>query len=111
MKDQATEAKIKKYEEKKKSKPILKIMDAKHADSEVICAALDALKNIADEDAVNHITHYLDHEDAAVRLAACKAGIAIGTEYMNTRVRHQLSIEKDPETKKAIQEAFNNRTK
>lgn len=107
MSDQSTIEKIKKLEAKKKSAAIIKLMDAKHADSDVICAGLDALSTIGDEDSVNHITHFLDHENAAVRLKACKAGIAIGTEYMKTRVRYQLGSETDPATKQAIQEAFN----
>ena len=51
--------------------------------------------------------YFLDDENKEVRLAACKAAISIGTEYMKTRVRHQLSMEKDPEVKKQIQDAFN----
>lgn len=107
MSDQNTIDKIRKLEGKKKSAGIIKLMDSKHADTALICAGLESLSKIADEDSVNHITHYLDHEDPAVRLAACRAGISIGTEYMRTRVRYQLSAEQDPETKKAIQEAFN----
>lgn len=101
--------KISTLEAKRKSKAIIKLMEGKHADSGLICAALKALANIKDEDSVNQITHYLGHENNAVRLAACKAGISINTEYMNTRVRHQLSIEQDLATKQAIQEAFNAR--
>lgn len=107
MSDQSTIEKIKKLEAKKKSGNIIKLMDSKHADTDIICTALDSLAKIGDEDAVNHITHYLDHEDPKVRLAACRAGIGIGTEYMKTRVRYQLSAEQDPSTKAAIQEAFN----
>ena len=98
--------KIKKLEEKRKSAGIIKLMDSRHADTEVICAALDALSAIADEDSLNRITHYMEHETPAVRLAACRAGLKVGTEYMNTRVRYQLSAEQDAEVKKAIQEAF-----
>ena len=53
------------------------------------------------------ITHYLEHEDAKVRVAACKAALVIDTEYMKTRVRHQLMVETDPEAKKQMQEAMN----
>lgn len=107
MSDQSTIEKIKKLSGKKKSGGIIKIMHGKHADSEILCTALNALAAIGDEDSVNQITHYLDHEEPDVRLAACKAGIAIGTSYMKTRVQHQLANEKDPDTKKAIQQAFN----
>lgn len=107
MSDESTIGKIKKLEGKKKSAGIIKLMDGKHADADVICAALESLVNIGDEDSVNHITHYLDHPDKRVRVVACKAGIRIGTEYMKTRVRYQLSAEQDPETKAAIQQAFN----
>lgn len=107
MSDQSTIEKIKKFEAKKKSGSIIKLMCGKHADSEVICISLEALANIGDEDSVNHITHYLDSEDPKIRAAACKAGISLGTEYMKTRVQYQLRTEQDPETKKAIQEAFN----
>lgn len=107
MSDQSTIEKIQKLESKKKSGGIIKLMEGKHVDSEVICRALEALSNIGDEDSVNEITHYLDHEDPKVRLAACKAGIGIDTEYMKTRVRYQLQAEQDADTKQAIQEAFN----
>lgn len=93
MSDQSTEKKIKKWEAKKKSDKIIDVMSAKHTDAEVLQAGLAALAAIGDEDSVNHITHYLDYESPAVRLAACKAGISIGTEYMKTRVQHQLTCE------------------
>ena len=68
MNDQKEEAKIAKCAEKKKSGPIIKLM-AK-ADNEVLVKALGALGQIGDEDSANNITHYLDHSDKAVRLAA-----------------------------------------
>ena len=105
MNDQKEEAKIAKYAEKKKSGPIIKIMEK--ADSEVLIEALKALGGIADEDSANKITHYLDHQDAKVRVAACQAALVIDTEYMKTRVRHQLAVEQDGDAKKQIQEALN----
>ena len=105
MNDQREEAKIEKYAEKKKSGPIIKIMDK--ADTEVLVDALGALGRIGDEDSANRITHYLDHPDAKVRVAACKAALVIDTEYMRTRVRHQLAVEQDAEAKKEMQEALN----
>ena len=105
MNDQREEAKIEKYAEKKKSGPIIKIMDK--ADTEVLIEALKALGGIADEDSANKITHYQDHPDAKVRVAACKAALVIDTEYMKTRVRHQLAVEQDADAKKQIQEALN----
>ena len=54
MNDQKEEAKIAKYAEKKKSGPIIKIMEK--ADSEVLIEALKALGGIADEDSANKIT-------------------------------------------------------
>lgn len=107
MSDQSTIEKIKKLEEKRKSAGIIKLMDSKHAGTDVICAALESLANIGDEDSFNRITHYLEHESPEVRVAACRAGIKIGSDYMITRVRYQLSAEQDPEAKKAMQEAFN----
>lgn len=104
-------AKINKMQSKKKSGEIIKIMKSKHVDNEVLCAGLKALGEIRDEDSVNNITHYLGHADSNVRITACKAGIAIGTEYMKTRVRYQLSVETDPVTKQAIQKAFNEQFK
>lgn len=65
MSDQSTEEKIKKWEAKKKSGKIIDVMSAKHTDAEVLQAGL----------------------------AACKAAISIGTEYMKTRVQHQLACE------------------
>lgn len=105
MNDQKEEAKIAKYAEKKKSGPIIKIMEK--ADSEVLIEALKALGGIADEDSANKITYYLDHPDAKVRVAACQAALVIDTEYMKTRVRHQLAVEQDGDAKKQIQEALN----
>ena len=102
MNDQKEEAKIAKYAEKKKSGPIIKIMEK--ADSEVLIEALKALGGIADEDSANKITHYLDPK---VRVAACQAALVIDTEYMKTRVRHQLAVEQDGDAKKQIQEALN----
>lgn len=107
MSEQKTIEKITKMKERKKSGGIIKLMSSKHADAETVCAALEALAEIGDEDSVNEITHYLDHPDSNIRITACRSAIRIGTEYMKTRVRYQLSAEKDVETKKAIQEAFN----
>lgn len=107
MNDQSTIDKIKKLEGKKKSAGIIKLMESKHTDNAIICAGLESLAHIADEDSVNHITHYLDHSDPSVRLAACRAGIAIGTEYMKTRVHYQFVSEQDPQTKEAIKQAYN----
>lgn len=42
-----------------------------------------------------------------MRVAACKAALVIDTEYMKTRVRHQLAVEQDADAKKQIQEALN----
>ena len=64
MSDQSTEEKIKKWEAKKKSVNIIDVMSAKHTDAEVLQAGLAAL-----------------------------AAISIGTEYMKTRVQHQLACE------------------
>lgn len=98
-------AKIEKAAAKNKSKDIIGMMDKAEADVKV--KALDALGKIGDEDSCNQITHFLDDENDAVRVAACKAGIRINTEYMKTRVRYQLSVEQNPAVKKEIQEAFN----
>ena len=103
MNDQKEEAKIAKYAEKKKSGPIIRIMEK----ADVLVDALKALGTIGDEDSANRITHYLDHPDAKVRVAACRAALVIDTEYMRTRVRHQLAVEQDAEAKKEIQEALN----
>ena len=65
-----------------------------------------ALGDIADEDSLNEITHYLEHEDPAIRTKACCVAAKLNTDYLNTRVRYQMSQEKDPEVKKAIQEAL-----
>ena len=105
MSNQKSLDKIQKAAAKKKSGNIIKLMGK--ADNETIIAALQALGEIGDEDSCNHITHYLDHEDGAVRIAACTAGLKINTEYMRTRVRHQLAMEKDEAIKNQIQEAFN----
>ena len=41
---------------KHKTASIIKLMEGKHSDTEVICAALEALGDIADEDSLNEIT-------------------------------------------------------
>lgn len=105
MSDQKEVAKIEKSVEKRKSAPIIKLMGK--ADSDVLVAALEGLGKIADEDSFNQITHYLEHEDAKVRVAACKAALVVNTEYMKTRVRHQLMVESDADAKKQIQDALN----
>lgn len=105
MSNQKEAAKIEKFVEKRKSGPIIKLMGK--ADSEVLVAALEGLGKIADEDSFNQITRYLEHEDAKVRVAACKAALVVNTEYMKTRVRHQLMAESDADAKKQIQDAMN----
>ncbi|MBQ8231613.1 MAG: HEAT repeat domain-containing protein [Lachnospiraceae bacterium] len=105
MSNQKVLDKIAKAASKKKSGVIIGLMGK--ADNETLVAAIKALSEIGDEDSCNHITHYLDHEDGAVRVAACKAGLKINTEYMRTRVRHQLAMEKDASIKAEIQKAFN----
>ncbi len=97
--------KIEKAATKKKSKDIIALMNK--ADETVLVKALGALGQIGDEDSCNQITHFLDHENDAVRVAACKASIAINTEYMKTRVRYQLSVEQNAQVKREIQDAFN----
>ena len=109
MTDSKALEKIKKLEGKKKSDGIIKLMHK--ADTETIVAALEALGNIADEDSNNTIAHYFNNEDKALRIASCEQGIKLGTEYMHTRVRHQLAIEQDADVKKAIQDAFNKHAK
>ena len=104
MNDEKAFSKIDKAVAKKKSGPVLDVM--KKADKEVLIKALEALGKIGDEDSCNRVTNYLDHEDKDVRLAACKAAVAINTEYMKTRVRYQLSKEADADVKKKMQEIF-----
>ena len=103
MSEQATVDKIKKLASKRKSAGIIKLMGSKHADEEV----LNALADIADEDSTNELTHFLDHENPKIRTTACEAALRIGTDYIKTRVRYQLTQEQDPVVKKAVQEAFN----
>ena len=110
MSDQGKIEKIHKLDTKHKTASIIKMMEGKHSDTEIICAALEALGDIADEDSLNEITHYLEHEDPAVRTKACCVAAKLNTDYLNTRVRYQMSQEKDPEVKKAIQEALDQRT-
>lgn len=105
MNDQKEIDKLSKLVEKRKSGTIIKMMGK--ADAAVLVQALDALGKIGDEDSCNMITHYMEHEDNDVRTAACKAAMVIGTEYMRTRVRRQMSVEKDEGVKKALQDALN----
>lgn len=98
-------AKIAKAAAKKKSEPITKLL-AK-CDAQDLILAIESLGNIADENSCNYMVHFLDHEDKDVRLTACKACLKVNTEYMKTRVRHQLAMEQDAATKTQIQQAFN----
>ena len=94
MSDQGKIEKIHKLDTKHKTASIIKLMEGKHSDAEVICAALEALGDIADEDSLNEITHYLEHEDPAIRTKACCVAAKLNTDYLNTRVRYQMSQEK-----------------
>ena len=105
MNDRKEEEKIEKLVQKKKSTPIIKLM-AK-ADKETLAACLAGLGQIGDEASVNQMTHYFDNEDGDIRLAACKAALVINDSYIQTRVRHQLSVEKDEKIKAGILEALN----
>lgn len=107
MNDQSMIEKIRKFGSKGKSGKIIKLMESRHADQAVICAGLEELAKIKDEDSVNIITHHLDHENPVIRLTACIQGIAVGSEYMKSRVQYQLSVEQDAEVKGKIQQAFN----
>ena len=78
MSDQGKIEKIHKLDTKHKTASIIKLMEGKHSDAEVICAALEALGDIADEDSLNEITHYLEHEDPAIRTKACCCEIEYG---------------------------------
>ena len=106
MSNEKAIAKIEKAATKGKSSVIIKLLVK--GDKEVVLKSLEALGKIDDEDSRNHITHFLDHEDKEIRLTACRSALVINTEYMRTRVRHQLAMEKDAEVKALIQEAFNN---
>ena len=57
MSDQGKIEKIHKLDTKHKTASIIKMMEGKHSDTEIICAALEALGDIADEDSLNEITH------------------------------------------------------
>ena len=105
MNDQKEEEKIEKLVQKKKSAPIIKLMGK--ADKETLTACLAGLSKIGDEDFINPMTHYFDNEDGDIRLAACKAALVINDSYIQTRVRHQLSVEKDEKIKAGILEALN----
>ena len=71
MSDQGKIEKIHKLDTKHKTASIIKLMEGKHSDAEVICAALEALGDIADEDSLNEITHYLEHEDPYQGMLCC----------------------------------------
>jgi HEAT repeat protein len=96
--------KIKKLEEKKKTGKIVAFLKSKETD--VVCAAIEAMGNIGDEDSVNKLTGYLDHENAEVRVAAGKALWKTGSEYAKTQVTYQLTKEKDPKVVEAIHSAM-----
>lgn len=90
----------------KKSKKVIKAMN-KTEDITILSEGLAALGQIGDEDAQNEIAHYFYHPEFEVRLAACKAGLAMDKEYLRTNVRHVWDLETDPAQKQAILDAFN----
>ena len=98
--------KVEKAVAKNKSKAIIKL--TQKADNEVVVKALEALGKINDEDSRNFITSYMDNENESLRIAACKAAIEIGSEYMKTKVRYQISVEQNLEIKRALLDALNN---
>lgn len=106
MKVEKALAKIEKAVAKNKSKAIIKL--TQKADNEVVVKALEALGKINDEDSRNFITSYMDNENESLRIAACKAAIEIGSEYMKTKVRYQISVEQNLEIKRALLDALNN---
>ena len=105
MSNEKVFAKMEKFAAKKKSNKVIDLM--KKADNETLIKALESLAQIADEDSCNMITHFLDNPADEIRVAACKAALAINTEYMKTRVRYQLQTEQNAEVKREIQDAFN----
>ncbi len=105
MNDIKEEAKIKKLAAKKKSDGIIKIMSK--ADTEVTVCCLEALAQINDESASNTIARSLGHPDSTIRIAACKAAIALNTDYMKTHIQYMLSKETDEAVKKQMQELVN----
>ena len=72
----------------------------------MVCAAIEAMGNIGDEDSVNKLTGFLDHENTEVRVAAGKALWKTGSEYAKTQVTYQLTKEKDPKVVEAIHSAM-----
>lgn len=105
MNDAKEETKIKKFVAKRRSDGIIKIMSK--ADNDVMICCLNALAEINDEAASNMIAHSLDHPDSSVRIAACKAALALKTDYMKTHVQYLISKETDLEAKKTMQEMMN----
>lgn len=106
MKTEKALAKIEKAAAKQKSKAILKL--TQKADNEVVVKALEALGKINDEDSRNFITSFMDNENESLRVAACKAAIEIGSEYMKTKVRYQISVEQNLDIKRELLDALNN---
>ena len=99
-------AKMEKLSTKKKSTGLVKFMNKNIDDPEIIKAGLGLLTRIADEDAVNEIAHNLEHPDFDVRLAACRAGMSLNKEYLDTAVRHVRDKEPDEERKHIILETI-----
>ncbi len=107
--DQKVLDKITKFVGKGKSGKIISLLNGKKADADLKTAALEALAKIKDEDAVNAITHCLDAEDVNVKLAACKAAVSIGSDYLVTQVRNIMQGEKSADIKAKIMEIIQNR--
>lgn len=91
----------------KKSKKVIKVMNKNSENLELLAAGLAALGQIGDEDSQNEIAHYFYHPEFSIRLAACKAGLAMDKEYLRTNVRHVWDLEQDPVQKQIILDAFN----
>ncbi|MCH3999701.1 MAG: HEAT repeat domain-containing protein [Lachnospiraceae bacterium] len=106
------EEKIEKLEEKGNSKKIIELIHKKGTSKEVVLDGIKALGKLAeqnDEDSTNCLTDLLDSDDPEIVVAAAKAGIETGSDYMKTRIQQLIANEKDQKVVEEIREAYHNK--
>lgn len=107
-----TAEKLQKFADKGKGDKVVELLRKKGVDKDTLIKGLELCGKIGGEDPVNFITEKLQDSDPDVRIAAGKAALATGTDYMKTSVQQMLNNEKDQkvidEVRKVYREKYMN---
>ncbi|MGN1024706.1 MAG: HEAT repeat domain-containing protein [Lachnospiraceae bacterium] len=87
--------KLEKLAEKGKGDKVVELLRKKNTDKDTLLKGLEICGKLGGEDPINFITEKLQDSDPDVRIAAGKAALATGTDYMKTSVQQMLGSEKD----------------